>query len=66
MPTANPSTGLMVVARLAMAYGLVLDTVTRGRRQIRRLADLSHCPAAAILSAANALEGLFRAYRGHR
>ena len=40
----NLSTRLMMVARLAMAYGLVLDTVTRGRRQIRRLADLSHFP----------------------
>lgn len=66
LPTAVLSTGLTMVACLAIAYSLVLDTVTRGRRQMRRLADLSHRPPATILSAANALDGLFRADRGHR
>ena len=45
LPTAVLSTGLMVVARLAITCGLVLDTVTRGRREIKRLAYLSHRPA---------------------
>jgi len=44
LPTAVLSTGLMVVACLAMTCGLVLDTVTRGRREIKRLAYLSHRP----------------------
>jgi glycosyltransferase involved in cell wall biosynthesis len=44
LPTAVLSTGLMVVACLAIACGLVLDTVTRGRREIKRLAYLSHRP----------------------
>jgi glycosyltransferase involved in cell wall biosynthesis len=45
LPTAMLSTGLMVTACLAIACGLVLDTVTRGRREIKRLAYLSHRPA---------------------
>jgi glycosyltransferase involved in cell wall biosynthesis len=44
LPTAVLSTGLMLVACLAIACGLVLDTVTRGRREIKRLAYLSHRP----------------------
>jgi glycosyltransferase involved in cell wall biosynthesis len=45
LPTAVLSTGLMVIAALAFACGLVLDTVTRGRREVKRLAYLSHRPA---------------------
>jgi len=44
LPTAVLSTGLMMVACLAITCGLVLDTVTRGRREIKRLAYLSHRP----------------------
>lgn len=44
LPTAVLSTGLMLMAGLAIACGLVLDTVTRGRREIKRLAYLSHRP----------------------
>jgi glycosyltransferase involved in cell wall biosynthesis len=44
LPTAVLSTGLMITACLAIACGLVLDTVTRGRREIKRLAYLSHRP----------------------
>jgi glycosyltransferase involved in cell wall biosynthesis len=44
LPTAVLSTGLMVVACLSTTCGLVLDTVTRGRREIKRLAYLSHRP----------------------
>lgn len=42
LPTAILATGLMLAALLALAAGLVLDTVTRGRREIKRLAYLSH------------------------
>jgi hypothetical protein len=34
----------MMIACLAIACSLVLDTVTRGRREIKRLAYLSHRP----------------------
>ncbi|MDJ0916526.1 MAG: glycosyltransferase family 2 protein [Woeseiaceae bacterium] len=39
-PTAILSTGLMVLAFLALACGFVLDTVTRGRRELKRLSYL--------------------------
>jgi glycosyltransferase involved in cell wall biosynthesis len=42
LPTAILSMGLMVLAFLAFASGLILDTVTRGRRELKRLAYLSH------------------------
>ena len=42
LPTAVLSTGLMVVAVLSFAAGLILDTVTRGRREIKLLAYLGH------------------------
>ena len=41
LPTAVLSTGLMIVAVLAITCGLVLDTVTRGRREIKLLAYLA-------------------------
>ena len=41
LPTAVLSMGLMIVALLSMASGLVLDTVTRGRREMKLLAYLS-------------------------
>jgi len=40
-PTAILSTGLMILASLAGACGLVLDTVTRGRREMKMLAYLA-------------------------
>ena len=40
-PTAILSTGLMIVAVLSIAIGLVLDTVTRGRREMKLLAYLA-------------------------
>jgi hypothetical protein len=40
-PTAILSTGLMILAFLSIACGAILDTVTRGRREIKRLAYLS-------------------------
>jgi glycosyltransferase involved in cell wall biosynthesis len=42
LPTAILSTGLMLLAFLSVAVGLVLDTVTRGRREMKLLAYLSH------------------------
>jgi glycosyltransferase involved in cell wall biosynthesis len=42
LPTAILSTGLMILAFLSTAIGLVLDTVTRGRREMKLLAYLSH------------------------
>jgi hypothetical protein len=42
LPTAILSTGLMLLACLALTSGLVLDTVTRGRRELKRLAYLAH------------------------
>jgi glycosyltransferase involved in cell wall biosynthesis len=41
LPTAVLSTGLMIVAVLSISSGLVLDTVTRGRREMKFLAYLS-------------------------
>jgi len=41
LPTAVLSMGLMIVALLSMSSGLVLDTVTRGRREMKLLAYLS-------------------------
>jgi glycosyltransferase involved in cell wall biosynthesis len=42
LPSAILATGLMLAAILSMTAGLVLDTVTRGRREMKRLAYLSH------------------------
>ena len=42
LPTAVLSTGLIILAFLSTAIGLVLDTVTRGRREIKLLAYLAH------------------------
>ena len=47
LPTAVLATGLMIVAVLAASVGLVLDTVTRGRREMKLLAYLSHPGAGA-------------------
>jgi glycosyltransferase involved in cell wall biosynthesis len=45
LPTAVLSMGLMIVAMLSVSSGLVLDTVTRGRREMKLLAYLSQPPA---------------------
>lgn len=42
LPTAVLATGLMLLAFLCGGIGLVLDTVTRGRREMKLLAYLSH------------------------
>jgi glycosyltransferase involved in cell wall biosynthesis len=45
LPTAILSTGLMLSALLAVACGLILDTVTRARREIKLLAYLAQPPS---------------------
>jgi glycosyltransferase involved in cell wall biosynthesis len=42
LPTALLATGLMLIAALSFTTGLILDTVSRGRRENRMLAYLSH------------------------
>lgn len=42
LPTALLATGLMLLAFLSLACGLVLDTVSHGRREMKRLAYLAH------------------------
>lgn len=42
LPTAVFSTGLMLLAFLSLTCGLILSTVTRGRREMKRLAYLAH------------------------
>lgn len=41
-PTAILATGLVILAALNGFTGLILDTVVRGRREVRRLAYLGH------------------------
>lgn len=41
LPTAVLVVGLMIIAALSFTCGLILDTVVRGRREVRRLAYLS-------------------------
>jgi glycosyltransferase involved in cell wall biosynthesis len=44
LPTALLSTGVMLLAFLSLVAGFVLDNVTRGRREIKRLAYLAIPP----------------------
>jgi len=44
LPTAVLSTGIMLLAFLSFASGLILDTVTRGRKEVKRLIYLSLRP----------------------
>jgi glycosyltransferase involved in cell wall biosynthesis len=41
LPTAILATGMMVLAFLSLACGLILDTVTRGRQELKRMQYLS-------------------------
>ncbi len=43
-PTAILATGLVLLSALSFVTGLILDTVTRGRREIKRLAYLANPP----------------------
>jgi glycosyltransferase involved in cell wall biosynthesis len=47
LPTAVLSMGLAIMAVLAVSSGLVLDTVTRGRREMKLLAYLAQPPGRA-------------------
>jgi len=44
LPTAVLSTGLMILAFLSFFSGMILETVVRGRRELRRLAYLALRP----------------------
>ena len=44
LPTALLATGIMVLAFLTLVAGFILDNVTRGRREIKRLAYLALPP----------------------
>jgi GT2 family glycosyltransferase len=44
LPTAVLSMGLMILAMLSLLSGLVLDTVTRGRREMKLLSYLAQAP----------------------
>jgi Glycosyl transferase family 2 len=44
IPTAILSTGLMLLAFLSIVAGLILDTVTRGRREMKLIAYLEQQP----------------------
>jgi len=44
IPTAILSTGMMILAFLSICIGFVLDTVTRGRREMKLLAYLAQPP----------------------
>jgi hypothetical protein len=46
-PTAILATGLVLLSALSFVTGLILDTVTRGRREMRRIAYLSIPPPGA-------------------
>jgi glycosyltransferase involved in cell wall biosynthesis len=41
LPTAVLATGLMILAFMSLMCGLILDTVTRGRRELKRLLYLT-------------------------
>jgi hypothetical protein len=47
LPTAVLSTGLVSLSFLSFACGLILDSVTRGRKDMKRLQYLSIPPVAA-------------------
>jgi hypothetical protein len=44
LPTAILATGLMILAFLSIAGGFILETVTRGRREMKLLAYLAQSP----------------------
>lgn len=50
-PTAILVTGMMIIAVLNFMCGLILDTVVRGRREVKRLAYLRHAAPADLRKA---------------
>jgi len=58
MPTAILCTGLVLLSVLSSMSGLILDTVTQGRRDLKRLAYLGHASFPSVaLEAPKAREG---------
>lgn len=58
LPTAILATGLMILAALSFACGLILDTVVRGRREVRRLAYLAQAaPGVELVSRPDDISG---------
>ena len=47
LPTAVLAMGIVIAGALSLTTGLILDTVTRGRRETRLLAYLQHVPPGA-------------------
>ena len=64
VPTAVLCTGLVISALLSFACGLILDTVTRGRQELKRLAYLS-IPASAHVAIPAAVAA-FAGFAGQR
>ena len=58
IPTAVLCTGLMLLAFLSLTCGLILDSVSRGRREIKRLAHLAVPRTVANVSAADVVSEL--------
>jgi glycosyltransferase involved in cell wall biosynthesis len=56
-PTAVLVTGLMIVSFISFAVGLILDTVVRGRREVRRLFYLSFPAPGSDSGSAGAKDG---------
>jgi len=48
-PTAILATGMIIIGVLSCMTGLILDTVVRGRREVKRLAYLAHSAPADLL-----------------
>ena len=48
MPTALLATGLVLLAHLSLTCGLILDAVSRGRKENKRLAYLAIPPLDAV------------------
>jgi glycosyltransferase involved in cell wall biosynthesis len=61
IPTAVLITGMMIVAVLSAFAGLILDTVTRGRREMKRLFYLTYAVPAYARTGAGAGDGAVHA-----
>jgi hypothetical protein len=66
LPTAVLAVGLMVLAFLSLACGLILDTVTRGRWEAKRMAYLAIPGPTALEAAQSGLAPAFDAPRTGR
>jgi hypothetical protein len=65
LPTAVLATGLMLLAFLALTCGLVLDTVTVGRRELKRLHYLQIAPKWQAVSPDRSISDERSARRAH-